>query len=232
MRTVLAKTSLALALGVTAGAAWAQADSTNIPQPVIQQTAPTADTGASGSATGAGAEAQTDTSGAAESGAAVTTEQLPATEGAGGEAAASGAAEGSTATQEQTGAAESTEQPATEGEAQQATETEQPASENGDTAAQDESQPSSETTAAINITDEQRTEIREVVREVNVEPVTDIDFEISVGVAVPRTIELRPLPPRIIELVPVYEGYRFFVLADGRIVIVEPASYEIVLIIA
>jgi len=243
MRTVLAKASLAFGLGVAASAAWAQADSANIPQPLIQQDVQT-DT--SGSASGA--EVETDTSGSAATGqsgaGAASTEQLPATGGTSGEAAASGAAESGTGAEEQTGTAETTQQPTADGQAeqtqdeqpasgqpQQTTGTEQPASEDGSATAEDAQQPSNETTAAVNVTVEQKTEIRQIVREVNVEPVTDIDFEINVGVAVPRTIEFRPLPPRIIELVPAYRDYVFFVLADGRIVIVEPSSYEIVLII-
>lgn len=45
-------------------------------------------------------------------------------------------------------------------------------------------------------------------------------------------VKLRPLPTRIVKIVPRYEGYLFFVLADGRIVIVEPSSLEIVVILA
>lgn len=84
----------------------------------------------------------------------------------------------------------------------------------------------------VNITTEQRTEIKQVITETRVEPVRDIDIDISVGVAVPRTIEVHRLPPRIIKIVPDYEGYLYFVLADGRIVIVDPDSYEIVAILA
>ncbi|HTV67759.1 MAG TPA: DUF1236 domain-containing protein [Rhizobiaceae bacterium] len=100
-----------------------------------------------------------------------------------------------------------------------------------ETQAQEETQkPSSETTASIDVTTEQQTEIREVIVAEKAEPV-DIDIDVSVGVAVPRTVEFRPLPARIIEIVPQYEGYVYFVLADGRIIIVEPASYEVVYII-
>ena len=90
-----------------------------------------------------------------------------------------------------------------------------------------------ETTASIpdvDVTVEQKTEIRQVISEIEVEPV-EIDIDIQVGVEVPRTIEFHPLPPRIIEIVPEYRGYLFFVLADGRIVIVQPESYEVVVII-
>jgi hypothetical protein len=63
-----------------------------------------------------------------------------------------------------------------------------------------------------------------------VEPV-DVDFDVNVGVAVPRTVTLRPLPPRVIEIVPAYRDYEYFVLADGRIVIVEPDTLKIVYIL-
>jgi hypothetical protein len=94
------------------------------------------------------------------------------------------------------------------------------------------SQPSNETTGSVNVTAEQKTEIKQVITETKAEPVRDVNFEVNVGVAVPRTIELQPLPPRIVKLVPRYEGYRYFLLADGRIVIVDPDSLEIVVIIA
>jgi hypothetical protein len=97
--------------------------------------------------------------------------------------------------------------------------------------AADQNQPvSGETTASVNITQEQKTEIRQVIVESDVKPV-DVDFEVNVGVAVPTTVTLAPLPPRVIKLVPQYEGYRFFVLADGRIIIVEPDTLKIVYVL-
>ena len=83
------------------------------------------------------------------------------------------------------------------------------------------------------MTVEQKTEITQIIKEENVEPI-DVDFDVSVGVAVPETVKVRlkPLPTRIVKIVPRYEGYLFFILADGRIVIVEPSSLEIVVILA
>ncbi|MCV9966822.1 DUF1236 domain-containing protein [Pararhizobium sp. BT-229] len=89
----------------------------------------------------------------------------------------------------------------------------------------------SDTTTNVNISVEQKTEIREVVKEFRVEPVREVDFTVSVGTGIPRKITLEPLPQRIVEIVPQYAGYRFFILADGRIVIVDPAAYTIVYII-
>ena len=98
--------------------------------------------------------------------------------------------------------------------------------------ASDETGPdvSDETTASIDLSTEQRTEVKQVFTTQSVEPV-DIDFDLSVGVAVPRTVTLHPVPPRIVEIVPAYEGYEYFVLADGRIVIVEPGTLHVVYIL-
>ena len=93
------------------------------------------------------------------------------------------------------------------------------------------SEPSNETTASIDITTEQRTEIRSVIVESNAEPV-DIDIQVNVGVVIPRTVKLRPLPARIIEIVPAYRSYQYFVLVDGRIIIVEPGTLKVVYVVA
>ncbi|MGT2468434.1 DUF1236 domain-containing protein [Mesorhizobium atlanticum] len=89
-------------------------------------------------------------------------------------------------------------------------------------------------TASINnVTVEQRTQITQVIHETHVEPVRDVNFDISVGVEVPRhKIRLHRLPARIVKIVPAYESYEYFVLADGRIVIVDPDTYKIVVILS
>ncbi|TJX76507.1 MAG: DUF1236 domain-containing protein [Mesorhizobium sp.] len=88
-------------------------------------------------------------------------------------------------------------------------------------------------TASINnVTVEQKTQITQVFRETKVEPVASVNFDVSVGVEVPRhKIRLHRLPARIVKIVPAYEAYEYFVLADGRIVIVDPDTYKIVLIL-
>jgi len=42
-----------------------------------------------------------------------------------------------------------------------------------------------------------------------------------------RPFELYPLPADIVALAPAYEGYLYFVLEDGTIVIVEPETLEV-----
>ena len=99
------------------------------------------------------------------------------------------------------------------------------------TNAADAGKPSGETTASVNITTEQRTEVRNIIVREKVAP-AKIDFSVSVGVAVPKTVVLHQLPSRIVEIVPAYRGYNYFLLADGRIVIVRPATLEVVYILS
>jgi len=92
--------------------------------------------------------------------------------------------------------------------------------------------PDKNSTASINnVTVEQKTRITQVFREVKVEPVASVDFDVSVGVRIPHKVRLHRLPPRIVEIIPDYESYEYFELADGRIVIVDPDSLQIVLIL-
>lgn len=86
-------------------------------------------------------------------------------------------------------------------------------------------------TTNVNISVEQQTEIRQVVKEVHVERVKETNFEVAVGTNIPRHIDLEPLPSRIVEVVPQYKAYRFFILADGRVVIVDPDDFTIVYIL-
>ena len=60
---------------------------------------------------------------------------------------------------------------------------------------------------------------------------TDVDINVSVGVAVPRTVVLHPVPVDIVEIVPAFRRYRYFVLASGEIVIVDPATFVIVYVL-
>lgn len=121
------------------------------------------------------------------------------------------------------------EQPSTAGRNAERKDPGAPAQQN----AEEKGQASKETTASIpdvNVTVEQKTEIRQAITEAKVRPV-NVDINISVGVVVPRTVEVHPLPARIIEIVPAYRNYVYFVLADGRIIILEPDTHKVVYVI-
>ena len=127
------------------------------------------------------------------------------------------------------------QQPPASSQAQQA-----PASGNANTAAQQPaSQPSTATNSAqsstnvnasVNINDQQRTRVAESITRLNVQPLTNVNFSLTVGTAVPRDIRLQTLPADVGEVVPQYRGYSFFVVRD-EIVIVEPSTYQIVTVL-
>jgi hypothetical protein len=224
-----------LAIGVGCGAAFAQEQ-----QPAQSQSGTDCPAGSAGCPEGAMGEqgkagatteeqaqgkAKMQTDEQAQGKAGVTTEQQTQGEaGATTEQQAQDKAKTQTEQQTQGEAGATTEQQ-TQGEAGTATEQQT----QGTTQPQDKT----ETGAISNVTVEQKTEITQILKQEKVEPVADVDFDISVGVEVPRQkVTLRRLPPRIIEIVPAYESYEYFVLADGRIVIVDPDTLKIVLILA
>ncbi len=85
---------------------------------------------------------------------------------------------------------------------------------------------------AVNLSTEQKTKVRTVIREkVKAQPLTNVNFSISVGTRVPREVRYYPLPAEIVEIHPAWRGYHF-ILVNDQIVIIEPSSFEIVAIIA
>jgi hypothetical protein len=60
--------------------------------------------------------------------------------------------------------------------------------------------------------------------------VSSVNFSLSVGTVVPRTVKYVLLPSRVVEIYPAWRGYHFFIVGD-QIVIVEPGSLRIVAVI-
>jgi DNA mismatch repair ATPase MutL len=147
--------------------------------------------------------------------------------------ASSGGTSASQPTQAQTSPqSPSTAQAPANNQAQQA-----PAGGTANTAAQQPAQPSTATNnaqpssanvnASVNINDQQRTRVAQSITRLNVQPLNNVNFSLSVGTAVPRDVHLQTLPSDVVEIVPQYRGYSFFVVRD-EIVIVEPSTYQIV----
>jgi hypothetical protein len=86
------------------------------------------------------------------------------------------------------------------------------------------------TNVDVNINTQQRSRINRSIAQLDVRPITNINFSVSVGTVIPRDLRLHTLPSDIVEIVPQYRGYSFFVVRD-EIVIVEPSSYKIVTVI-
>jgi hypothetical protein len=58
----------------------------------------------------------------------------------------------------------------------------------------------------------------------------NVNVNVSVGTNLPTTVVINPLPMTIVELVPEFRGYDYFVMGD-EIVIVDPATRQVVEII-
>ncbi|WP_054312181.1 DUF1236 domain-containing protein [Mesorhizobium sp. 1M-11] len=236
MKGIILKTTLALCLSTGVTTAMAQTEQPEILKKDPSQQQPTKETPPSNAGEGAtggdGMEAPINPSEQAPA----EQQQAPSQNQPAGEQGGSGTMK--------SGEQKGSEQPAGQGaQGTQGTTTDQkadrpktegsgePKSEPGSDTTQ-QSQPSGKSSTTVNVTAEQKTEITQVIRETKVAPARDIDVEISVGVAIPRTIEVHRLPPRIIRIVPDYEGYVYFVLDDGRIVILDPDTYEVVAVLA
>jgi hypothetical protein len=79
----------------------------------------------------------------------------------------------------------------------------------------------------VQLSSQQRTRFVETIRNEHVTVINHVNFAVNVGVAVPATYHYYPLPPEIVSFVPEYSGY-YFLLADGNIIIIDPATREIV----
>jgi hypothetical protein len=86
---------------------------------------------------------------------------------------------------------------------------------------------SSNVRVSASLNETQRTRISESIARLNVAPLNNVNFSLSVGTAVPRDVRFQPLPADIVEVMPQYRGYNFFVVRD-EIVIIEPTTYKIV----
>ena len=77
---------------------------------------------------------------------------------------------------------------------------------------------------------EKRTQITSAIKQEKVEETTNVNFNVSIGTAVPASVRYYPLPSRIVEIYPEWRGYDF-ILVRGRYVILRPHTHEIVYII-
>ena len=105
----------------------------------------------------------------------------------------------------------------------QTAETKSPASENKTTG-------NAATAATSAPPAEKQTQIVSAIKQEKVEEVTNVNFNISIGTAVPSNVRFYPLPTRIVEIYPEWRGYDF-IRVHGRYIILRPHTREIVYII-
>jgi hypothetical protein len=77
---------------------------------------------------------------------------------------------------------------------------------------------------------EKRSQITSAIKQEKVEEVTNVNFNLSIGTAVPAGVRYHALPPRIVEIYPEWRGYEF-IMVHGRYIILRPHTHEIVYII-
>jgi hypothetical protein len=138
--------------------------------------------------------------------------------------------------QNPSGRAQAQDQRAPQRENQDRAQQERPTS-NGDMKADSKSRKDSTTgqgaagsSGGASLTTEQRTRISTTIRQSNVRPVTNVNFNIAVGTEVPRSVTLHPLPAAVIEVYPDWRPYRFVLVGD-EILVIDPATHRIVAIL-
>jgi hypothetical protein len=86
--------------------------------------------------------------------------------------------------------------------------------------------------SAANLSTEQRTKIRTTIKEnAHVRPMTNVNFDISVGARVPRTVHFYRVPREVVDIYPQWRGYDFIMVRD-EIIVIDPHTYEIVYVIS
>ena len=84
--------------------------------------------------------------------------------------------------------------------------------------------------AGAKLSTEQQTKISTVIKSQRVQPVTNVNFSISIGTRVPRDVHFHTLPAEVVTIYPQWRGYRF-ILVKEEIVIIDPNTFEIVAVI-
>jgi hypothetical protein len=85
--------------------------------------------------------------------------------------------------------------------------------------------------ANVHLTQDQLSKIKDVVvGGRNVARADGVNFNIRVGVAVPRTVHIAVLPPEVVTIVPEYRGFEYVVVGD-QLLIIDPNTLEIVAIL-
>jgi hypothetical protein len=101
-----------------------------------------------------------------------------------------------------------------------------------DTAARKGSaQKGQESFAAAPMSPEQNVKFRETLKGEKAERLTNVQFSIAVGDAVPRSVHFHRLPARIVEYAPQYRDFDYILVGDD-ILIVDPRTHRIVAVIS
>jgi hypothetical protein len=85
---------------------------------------------------------------------------------------------------------------------------------------------------SAHLSSQQRTKIHQtIIKQGNAPRVSNVNFSVSVGTTVPRSVQLVAVPTAIIEIHPAWRGYEYFMVGN-RVVIVDPNTMQIVAVIS
>jgi hypothetical protein len=78
---------------------------------------------------------------------------------------------------------------------------------------------------------EQNVKFRETLKGEKAERLTNVQFSISIGETVPRSVHFYRLPARIVEYAPQYRDFDYILVGDD-ILIVNPRTHRIIAVIS
>jgi Protein of unknown function (DUF1236) len=88
----------------------------------------------------------------------------------------------------------------------------------------------SSTSSSTSVTQEQQTKFNQVIEKQKVQSVTNVNFSVSVGSTVPRSVRFHDVPREIVTVYPEYRDKKFIVVRE-EIVIIEPRTNKVVSVI-
>ena len=88
----------------------------------------------------------------------------------------------------------------------------------------------SSTSASVSLSINQRTRIHDTILRHRTGRVDHVNFALSVGTRIPRSVHVFDLPSDVVEFVPRFRGYKYILVRD-EIVIIDPDTLEIVAVI-
>jgi hypothetical protein len=76
-----------------------------------------------------------------------------------------------------------------------------------------------------------RENMLEAWRGLTMPPASEVAFDPTPGAAVPATVQLSPVPDEIIAVSPDVTGYHYYTRADGSIILVDPVTREVAMVL-
>jgi hypothetical protein len=83
---------------------------------------------------------------------------------------------------------------------------------------------------SVSLSTEQKTRIHDVVIKDRSARVDRVEFTVSVGTKVPRTVRAHRISEEIVRIVPQYRGFLYIIVRE-ELVLIDPDTYEIVAVI-